>query len=114
MGLRSFQSCKVGDIVKIQHQLPESRYNPFGINSDMEALAGKYAKITEMGREPEGTYVRLDIDRERYMWSRYTIDSVISIKNKGNGSIKGLNKFWTFTPHHISSTYSQAYLNTFF
>lgn len=78
--------CNVGTKVRITSNFD---YNdPMGINVDMEEYKGSYAVVTGKGRNRNGHYVKLDIDRGYFKWTSSMLDPVALNKGKCDDGLK--------------------------
>lgn len=91
--------CEVGIKVKITTEFDYD--DPMGINSSMEDFKGKIATVTFKGKNINGEFVKLDIDRGRFKWTASMLDPLVL--NKGKHSIEEI------TPTISKTTSSGAY-----
>lgn len=72
--------CNIGTKVRITSNFDYD--DPMGINVDMERYKGSYAVVTGKGRNENGHYVELDIDRGRFKWTSSMLDPMVLNKGK--------------------------------
>lgn len=72
--------CEVGKKVRITTKFDYD--DPMGVNSSMEAFKGKIATVTFKGRNINGEFVKLDIDRGRFKWTASMLDPMALNKGK--------------------------------
>lgn len=72
--------CNVGTKVRITSNFDYD--DPMGINVDMERYKGSYAVVTGKGRNDNGHYVELDIDRGCFKWTSSMLDPMVLNKGK--------------------------------
>lgn len=97
--------CNVGTKVRITSNFDYS--DPMGINSSMEEFKGKIATVTSKGRNINGEFVELDIDRGRFKWTASMLDP--AVLNKGKHSHQMIEKIAPTISKTTSSGYHSAY-----
>lgn len=83
--------CNIGTKVRVTSNFDYD--DPMGINADMERYKGSYAVVTGKGRNENGHYVELDIDRGRFKWTSSMLDPMVLNKGKYDATmLDGLKK----------------------
>ena len=93
--------CNIGTKVRITSNFDYD--DPMGINVDMERYKGSYAVVTGKGRNENGHYVELDIDRGRFKWTSSMLDPMVLNKGKCDTTMLEKSLYYSDIERYMSA-----------
>lgn len=93
--------CNIGTKVRVTSNFDYD--DPMGINVDMERYKGSYAVVTGKGRNENGHYVELDIDRGRFKWTSSMLDPMVLNKGKCDATMLEKSLYYSDIGKYMSA-----------